>query len=307
MYPCPTNITQSPCSNPTKAAIAKFVFLAGSVLISLPAFAADPAPPLDKSQYTLFNPVPDDQLRSFQTDRPTKSSAPYTVDAGHFQYEADIVNWAYDRYNAAHVTSSNLTIADPVLKAGLTQNTDLELALAPINFNQTHDQATGAQNTAAGFGDVYARVKYNFFGNDGGGYALAIVPYVKAPSAAHNVGNNHWEGGAYAPFVMNLPSGWIMSITSEIDFLENAALNGTHANFQNLINFGHPLFTDSLSAYAEFWSDVNTDANAPTRYTADFALAWLVTNNFQLDCGVNVGLNKAASDVQPYFGVSQRF
>ena len=27
----------------------------------------------DKSQYTLFNPTPTDQMRPFSTDRPTKS------------------------------------------------------------------------------------------------------------------------------------------------------------------------------------------------------------------------------------------
>jgi hypothetical protein len=56
----------------------------------MPAFADD-APPADKSSYTLFDPVPDDLMRSFATDRPTKSDSPYTVDAGHFQYEADAV------------------------------------------------------------------------------------------------------------------------------------------------------------------------------------------------------------------------
>ena len=43
----------------------------------------------DKNQYWLLNPVPPDQMRSFSTDRPTKSNVPYTVDAGHFQYETD--------------------------------------------------------------------------------------------------------------------------------------------------------------------------------------------------------------------------
>ena len=35
----------------------------------------------DKDQYTLFNPTPKDQMRDFNTDRPTKSNVPYTVDA----------------------------------------------------------------------------------------------------------------------------------------------------------------------------------------------------------------------------------
>ena len=49
----------------------------------------------DKNQYWLFNPIPADQMRTFSTDRPTKSNVPYTVDAGHFQYETDLVNFTH--------------------------------------------------------------------------------------------------------------------------------------------------------------------------------------------------------------------
>jgi len=48
----------------------------------------------EKDQYTLFNPTPVDKMRAFNTDRPTKSNVPYTVDAGHFQYEGDIFIYA---------------------------------------------------------------------------------------------------------------------------------------------------------------------------------------------------------------------
>ena len=58
------------------------------------AALAQSANPPDKSQYWLFNPAPDDQMRDFSTDRPPKAYVPFTVDAGHFQYETDIVNFA---------------------------------------------------------------------------------------------------------------------------------------------------------------------------------------------------------------------
>ena len=50
-----------------------------------PKPSAEKAKP-EKNQYWLFIPVPFDQMRSFSTDRVTKSNVPYTVDAGHFQY-----------------------------------------------------------------------------------------------------------------------------------------------------------------------------------------------------------------------------
>ena len=119
---------------------------------------------LDKSGYNLFNPVPDDQLRSMETDRPTKSNSPYTVDAGHFQYESDILNWTYDHYDYSRTTSSNLLITDPTLKLGLTNQTDLEVALAPFNMVRTTNRATSAKAEGNGFGDVYSRVKFNLLG-----------------------------------------------------------------------------------------------------------------------------------------------
>lgn len=50
---------------------------------------------VDKSQYNLFNPTPDDQLRPFSTDRPGKSHSSLTVDAGHIQEEGDIWNYTW--------------------------------------------------------------------------------------------------------------------------------------------------------------------------------------------------------------------
>lgn len=48
-----------------------------------------PTPPADESGYSLLNPVPDDKLREFSTDRPGKSHSSTTVDAGRFQIESD--------------------------------------------------------------------------------------------------------------------------------------------------------------------------------------------------------------------------
>ena len=268
--------------------LKSLLLVSTALIVSFPALADDVSAP-DKSGYTIFNPVPVDQMRSFSTDRPTKSDTPYTVDAGHYQYEADALNWTY---NHNQTTTSNLLVVDPTIKAGLTNRTDIEFALAPVNINDSHVRGTNIRNA---------------LGNDGGDYAVAIVPYIKAPTAAHNIGNNHWEGGGYVPFVAALPQDWTLNITNELDILENAALNGYHTNYSGLINLSHSVFDDSVTGYVEFWSDVNNDSGASTQYTADFALSWIVKDNLQLDAGINVGLNSAANDLQPYFGISQRF
>ena len=91
-----------------------------------------PAPPIipDKNDYTLFNPTPDTQMRSLCTDRPTKSNLPCTVDAGHFQYEADAVNWGYTRQG--DITRNTYLFTNPTFKLGLTNNWDVELNIIPF-------------------------------------------------------------------------------------------------------------------------------------------------------------------------------
>ena len=199
-------------------------------------------------------------------------------------------------------------MTDPTLKVGLTNQTDLEIALAPFNLIRSTNRTTATRTDGNGFGDVYTRVKFNLLGNDGGDYALAVVPYVKAPTASQTVGNGHWEGGGYVPFTFALPDDWTGLVMTELDFLENANLAGVHQNYQSLINFSHAIGTDTnVTGYVEFYSDVNTDQGLQPYYTADFAVSWLARNNLQLDFGTNIGLNKAAPDLQTYIGISQRF
>ncbi len=271
----------------------------GAAPAASPAAATSPAP--DKSIYTLFDPVPDSQLRSLNTDRPTKSNSPVTVDAGHFQYETDILNYTHS--NAGGATTRQYTAFDPVLKLGLTDHVDFEVQFNGYNW---FDQQSGGQHfSTSGVGDVVIRPKFNLFGNEGGP-ALAIIPYVKIPTARPPIGNDTVDGGVIAPFSYPLPLDFTLLVMPEIDVIRNAADGGHHFNFTQLLNISHPI-GKQLTAYAEIYSALGTDARTPPVYTFDTALAWAVTDNLQLDAGANIGLNAAAPNLQVYAGISQRF
>ena len=85
MRRCP-GLSQDPAST----VLASLILLASAILTAGTSSAQDAAP--DKSRYTLFDPTPTELLRGFNTDRPTKSNVPFTVDAGRFQYETDLGN-----------------------------------------------------------------------------------------------------------------------------------------------------------------------------------------------------------------------
>jgi len=86
---------------------------------------AKPVKKPDKNQYWLLNPTSPDQMRSFNTDRPTKANVPYTVDAGHFQYETDLVNFTHQVTGSVH--TDTVLSPNPTFKVGVTNNADLEV------------------------------------------------------------------------------------------------------------------------------------------------------------------------------------
>ena len=245
--------------------------------------------------------MPVSDLRSLNTDRPTKSNSPVTVDAGWFQYESDLFNYTHS--NAGGTTTRLYEAFDPVVKVGLTNHIDLELQFTGYNWLE---QSNGGQTVRTnGVGDLVLRTKFNLFGNEGGP-AAAIIPYVKFPTAHQPIGNNTTDGGIIVPITYPLPYNFTLEVEPEVDVIRNASNGGHHFNYTQLLNVSHPL-TSTVTAYGEIYSALGTDKGTPPIYTFDAAVAWVVLPNLQLDAGANIGLNKDAPNLQLYAGISQRF
>src|SRR6202023_2950762 len=99
--------------------------------------------------------------------------------------------------------------------------------------------SAGTQNRLSGVGDLFARVKWNLLGDDGGTVAVAVVPYVKIPTARRGIGNGAVEGGVILPVNVNLPRGWSVVFDPEVDLLENASGSGSHVNASGLASFSN--------------------------------------------------------------------
>ncbi len=268
--------------------------------------AAD-APP-DKSGFTLFKPTPRELMREMSTDRPDKTESAYTVDAGHFQVEMDLVNYGYDRHNVArdHTVSDNFAIAPFNFKVGLCNNVDLQFVVPTYNIARVRNRQTRQRETQNGFGDFILRSKVNLWGNDGGDTAFALMPYVKFPTACKDLGNDAYEGGLIAPLAVALPAGWGMGIMTQVDINEDVDGSGYHPEFVNSITFSHDIVGD-LAGYVEFFSVVSTDDDAKWIGTLDLGLTYGLTEDIQLDAGINIGVTRSADDFNPFVGISWRF
>jgi hypothetical protein len=262
----------------------------------------------EKSQYSLFHPTPSSLLRPLQTDRPDKTESPYTVDAGHFQCEMDLLNYSYDHYmvGPGNFRTENLGIAPLNLKVGLCNAADFQLIIQPYNHFRTHNLVSGAIQNQSGFGDLLTRLKVNVWGDDEGKTAFAVMPFLKLPTNQHQLGNNSVEGGLILPLAIELPHGWDVGLMFEVDLNADALGSSYHAEYVHSITFSHGII-GKLSGYAEFFSALSAQAHAPWVSTFDLGLTYLLTRNVQLDAGVNLGITRSADDFNPFMGISFRF
>lgn len=256
----------------------------------------------DKRGYHLFNPTPRNLMRELSTDRPDKTESPYTVDAGHFQIESDLVTYVYDR--EGDIRLDDWTAAGLNLKAGLLSWMDLQVVIE--SYRHVRVRENGTVFRASGFGDTTVRLKMNLWGNDGGTTAFALMPFVKFPTASEGLGNDAVEGGLILPLAISLPADWDMGLMFEVDFNEDADERDHHAEFIQTITFSRDI-VGKLGGYIEFFSQVSEEAGSDWIATVDFGFTYAVSDDIQLDTGLNIGVTDAADDLNPFVGLTLRF
>jgi len=281
----------------------------GSVLLS--GSSADGSPlavPVDKTEYNLFRPTPRGLMRELSTDRPDKTESPYTLDDGHWQVEMDVVTFTYDRHNTERSDTrvESWSFATVNFKVGLLNDIDFQVVLEPWSTARTVQNTGHVTSRADGFGDVTLRTKINLFGNDDGPTAFSLMPFVKIPTNQDDLANHAVEGGLILPLAVQLPSGWSLGLMTELDAVEESDGDGYRAEWINTITFSHDL-TERLGAYVEFFSAVTSESDVPWVGTFDVGLTYAVSDDIQLDAGVNIGLTRFADDVNPFIGLSWRF
>jgi hypothetical protein len=246
------------------------------------------------------------ELRDMSTDRPDKTESAYTVDAGHFQLEMDIANYTRTRINdgTENTKTESYGVAPFNFKYGLTDSIDLQVLVDTFTTQRTTDYVAGTRSTISGFGDITVRTKFNVWGNDGGQTALAVMPFIKLPTAANGLGNGKVEGGVIVPLAVELPHGFGLGLMTEVDLVHNGV--DYRPEFINSVTVGTDL-TEKLGMYVEFFTARSTGAGAAWSNTADVGFTYALTDNIQLDAGVNLGVTQAADDVNTFVGISFRW
>lgn len=234
-------------------------------------------------------------------DRPAKGTSPCTVEAGHWQLEVDVADRSRSRQGL--VTEIDWMALAPTIKLGIGPATDVELSLVP--FSQSRIRSPAGRSSTSGFGDTMVKLKQRLTAPDAP-VTAALVPFIKIPTAGHNLGNGKVEEGLVAPLAFALPRGWSLGVTPELDRLADGDGRGFHAGGSASAGLNIPL-TPKLTATLEGWAARDWDPAGTVRQaSADLALAYQPVPSIQFDGGANFGLNRATPGLQLYAGFSTR-
>jgi hypothetical protein len=237
------------------------------------------------------------------TDRPSKSTGPCTVPLGKWQIETGLVDWTSDR--SGGLTTDTVAWGNTAIKYGVSGNADIELWLTPLETLHVH--GGGFSERHSSFGDLLLRVKYALT-PDNAPVQIALDPFVKLPTANHQLGNGKVEGGLLVPIAIPVgKSPFTVSLDPELDLLANQNGAGRHLATQQVVNLGLQL-SSKVNVSTEIWAMRDWDpADTGKQASWDVAAAYQPTKKLQFDAGVNFGLNSQTSDVEVYSGVSIRF
>jgi hypothetical protein len=232
-------------------------------------------------------------------DRPAKANAVCTVPAGRWQLETAAADWL--RLEQGGSETETLLLGGSIAKLGLTDGSDLQLAFTPFV------RVSSDGEHLSGVGDVTVRFKQRLTGSDSA-VQVAVIPFVKLPTAKKGIGNGKAEGGLALPVSFALVGPVTATLGPEVDLLADADGHGRrHLAIVQVVNLSAPV-ASRLTLIGELWAGWNFDPQATVKQrSVDLAIAYAATGNLQLDAGANAGLTRDTPDVELYAGVSKRF
>jgi len=253
-----------------------------------------------EKHYSLFNPVPASLMREMETDRPDVTESAYTVDAGHFQYETDLIRLTRERSDTREV--STVLVNHGNLKLGITGSTAIQIGFETYGVQRERDLSSGNITRTDGFGDVNLRIKQNLIGNDHGNFVMAVLPYIKFPTSGYDE-ESRFEGGLIVPMLYKMPGEWKLGFQVEVDRLKDLDQPAMHTEFLQTLTISHSI-TKGIDGIAETYYTYDFKAHQLANYL-NAAIEVDVAKDFKVDAGLNYGIQHQAQ--KHYFiGASYR-
>lgn len=240
---------------------------------------------------------------SICADRPGKTTNPCTVPEGHFQVETALADYTLQNRDGERDTL--LTLGETTIKYGVSPDTDIEIDITP--WARGTSRSHGEHSSVSGIGDTNLIVKHEFT-KSSAPFQISAYPFVKIPTAKQPAGNGKVEGGLVLPIQYSIGnSPFSITASPEIDWLANSNGHGHHEAMVQAVSFGWQA-TKKLNLSAELYEQWDWEPEGTSVQSSfDLAGAYVVRRDLQFDGGVNIGIDRAAPDVEVYFGIAKQF
>lgn len=259
--------------------------------------------PLAAVAALLLAPKPAFADEALCVDRPGLDTPPCTLHAGRVMVETGALTWEHSADAAAR--EDDLTLADTVVRIGLGSATEMQIGLDGWNHRRTRDKQAGTVSTARGIGDTTLGLRHGFGGEDDA--HAAIQAFVTLPSGRQSVSAGDWGAGVILPLSFDLPGGFSISASPEIDAAVNASGHGRHPAWGSSLGLSHAL-TPALALTGEVaaWRDQDPSGHRTDARLAA-SLAWAAGKSLQLDMEIDKGLASGAPDHALMLGFARQF
>lgn len=239
--------------------------------------------------YSLFNPVPKAQMREMQTDRPDVTETPYTVDAGHIQIETDLFRLEKEKGEISNRNTYYFNQGN--IKIGLLNSTSIQFGFQSYVVETRKELTSGDVDKTKGIGDINIRIKQNIIGNDGGNFALAILPFVKFPTATYTE-DSRYEGGVIIPMHYKLTDQWDLGSEIEADRKKDDDVNLMHTEILQSLSVTHGL-SKRVDAIGETYYKYDIKKHHWSNYL-NASTQIELSKRLKIDAGINYGLQSDA-------------
>jgi len=235
---------------------------------------------------------------------PLITDDPNTQGKGKFQVEVNGQTSVDDRTDATGTRSEvRDTALATVLSYGATKDVDLIIgALYRDYIVKENGTRASAEN---GYSDVVIEVKWRFFEKDG--FALALKPGVILPSGNEQKGLGAGKAG-YGAFLIGSKELEPFTVLVNVGYVRNENKLAEQVDLWHLSAAVIYKATEDLQLVANIGQATNTDKSVD-RYPA-FVLAgaiYAISERFDIDFGVKLGLNDVETDVIYLAGIALRF
>ena len=166
-------------------------------------------------------------------DRPGLGTPACTLPRGQAIVELGLVGW--DHLADPSTIEDDLTYGQVLLRVGLDDRTELQLGYGGYGTTRSLTRSSGNIVSSSGAGDTMIGLRRKLSGQ------VAVQVNVTLPTGSSGIGAGDWAAALIVPVDLQLPAGFELDLSPELDAAANASGSGRHFAWGGVAGLSHSL------------------------------------------------------------------